>query len=290
MSVAPPGYAGSRIDAHLHVWHRTKSEYAWLSPGDELDADFPPHDAAAALRDAGFSSAVLVQADDTASDTRYLLDVAGWNEWVAGVVGWVPLSDPEGTAAELERLSAYPVLRGVRQLIHVDPDPHFLERPTVRASLAAVAKRGLAFDVPDAWPAHLQAVPALAVALPHLKIVLDHLGRPPVVADDVDVWRSVLTEIASRPNVVVKFSGLAAASSIPPGLSLADLWNIALDTFGASRIMYGGDWPISRKAGTYREVWNSVEPLIATLSPAEQAEVMCGTASRTYRLRTSVAQ
>jgi L-fuconolactonase len=281
-------YAVPRVDAHLHVWQRAKSEYAWLLPGDELYADFPPDAAEAALSEAGFSSAVLVQADDTASDTRYLLDVAGWNEWVAGVVGWVPLADPEAAAAELDRLSAYPVFRGVRQLIHVNPDPQFLERPTVRASLAAVAQHGLSLDVPDAWPGHLHAVPALAAAIPDLTIVLDHLGRPPVIADEVDVWRSALAEIASRPNVVVKFSGLAAPSSLPPGWSLADLWNVALDAFGASRVMYGGDWPISTKAGKYLAVWNGIEPLVSELSPDEQADVLCGTASRAYRLPTSV--
>ena len=149
-------------------------------------------------------------------------------------MGWVPLDDPAAAERQLDLWSENSVLCGIRHLVHNDPRDGFLALPAVRRCLALVAQRGLAFDVPDAWPRHLDAVAALAGGLPELTVVVDHLGKPP--------------------------------------------------RFGPSRLMYGGDWPMSVPDGGYEPTWQVLAELIGELSPHEQTAVLAGTARSAYHL------
>lgn len=271
------------IDAHLHLWDRAVSEYAWITPDlGPLDADFGPGQARAELDAAGIEAAILVQAEDSLADTRFMLDVAARHDWVAGVVGWVPLDDRAAASAALDAFDDEPALRGIRHLVHDDPRNDFLELPDVRASLAEVARRGLAFDVPDAWPHHLHSAGALARALPELTVVIDHLAKPPVGGDDFDAWRAEFEAAAALPNTVAKFSGLHLPG-VPFGVAtVRPLWELALDAFGPDRLMYGGDWPMSVPHGGYRPTWTVMSRCLETLAPDERAAVLGGTAERVY--------
>lgn len=275
---------GRVIDAHLHLWDLLRSRYEWITPElGPLHRDFAPHEAEAELRAAGVDAAVLVQADDTPDDTRFMLDVARAHHWVAGVVGWVPLDDEPGAAAALEELEAEPLLCGIRHLVHDDPRDDFLDLPQVRASLGRVAARGLAFDVPDAWPRHLHATERLARDLPQLTIVLDHLGKPPADGD-LGAWRAVFDRIATAPNVVVKFSGLHLPGVPFSTAGVGRLLDVALEAFGADRILYGGDWPMSVPHGGYRPTWKVMRACLDRLTPGERDAILGGNAERVYVL------
>jgi L-fuconolactonase len=278
-------YDGPRVDTHLHLWERGVSDYAWLSPADELFADFRAETAAVELAGSGIDHAVLVQADDTERGTQYLLDVAERNDWVAGVVGWVPLADPVEVAGRLDGTATSGALRGIREMIHVSAERDYLARSDVRQSLGVIASHELAFDIPDAWPNHLHAVPALADALPSLTIVLDHLGKPPTWPDEeFAVWRGLMAECAARPNVVTKFSGLSGYTRTEGPDAQRTLLDGALEAFGSERICWGSDWPISTKFDDYAEIWSRASALIAQLSASEQRDLLFGTAARSYRL------
>lgn len=274
-------HAVPRIDAHLHLWDLTSGGYGWLRPehGD-LHANFSPEDVAPSLAAAGVDGAVLVQADDTAADTAYLLDVASRHPWVVGVVGWVQLDDPTRAAAELDGLASFDVLRGIRHLVHDDPRPDFLDLASVRESLRLVAARGLAFDVPDAWPGHLEQIPSLAAELDELTIVIDHLGKPPRDEAARNAWRSALADAAARPNTIAKFSGLTDATAVYSAEGLGRLWNDALELFGPSRMMWGSDWPVSGR--TYARIVDPLMELISTLSPDERDAILGRTAAGVY--------
>jgi L-fuconolactonase len=276
---------GRRIDAHLHLWNRSLGDYSWLTPGlGALYADFTPEQAKPELDAAGMDAAILVQADDTLRDTEYLLDVAAAHPWVAGVVGWVPLDDRSAAESALDRWQQHPAFVGVRHLVHDDPRDDFLSLPAVCQSLSLLAARGVAFDVPDAWPRHLGATIGLATALPDLTIVLDHLGKPPRGTDELTAWEGQFRSLAERPNVVAKVSGLHTIQA-PFGVdALRRVWDVALDAFGPGRLLYGGDWPITVPSGGYPPTWAVLSQLIGELSPAEQHGILAQTAIDTYRL------
>ena len=228
---------------------------------------------------------VLVQAEDSEADTELMLAAAEKWDFVAGVVGWVQLDDPDTAAAQLSRYGEQPAFRGVRHLVHDDPRDDFLELTGVRRSLALLSERGLPFDVPDAWPRHLTRLPELADALPDLVLVVDHLGKPPRGSVELDAWESALRSVAERPNTVAKLSGLQQPGQPFTTEALHPVWDVALDCFGPSRLMYGGDWPMTVPDGGYLAHWQPVRALIEELSPDEQAEILSGTATRTYGLQ-----
>ena len=276
---------GPVIDSHLHVWDLTSGDYAWLRPEHgELYASFTPEMAKRELDAAKVAAAVLVQAADSEADTRYLLEVADRFEFVAGVVGWVRLDHPRRTTDQLDDYGKHPSFRGVRHLVHDDPRNDFLELPAVRESLSLLAERGLPFDVPDAWPRHLAGVAALAAELPELKVVVDHLGKPPRGRDDFDDWAHALREVARRPNTVAKVSGLQVEGQPLTVDALRPVWEIALEAFGPARLMFGGDWPMTVPSGGYQPTWAILSELVGELSGHEQEAVLAGTAADVYRI------
>ncbi|MDH6182348.1 L-fuconolactonase [Microbacteriaceae bacterium SG_E_30_P1] len=271
-----------RIDAHLHLWDLDPEVYTWLRPeSGDLYSSFPPERIEGALVDQHIDGVILVQAADSPADTAYLLEVAAAHDWVAGVVGWVQLDDESVAVGQLDALADAHVLRGIRHLVHDDPRADFLRLPAVRASLRSVAARGLTFDVPDAWPHHLDAAAELASDIDDLTVVIDHLAKPPTDWAARQSWRRSLAAVAARPNTVAKFSGLRSA--VAAGYSAATLlplWNDALELFGPSRLMWGSDWPVSGR--TYAEIIEPILTLVVTLSDSERAAVLGGTAANVY--------
>ena len=272
------------VDAHLHIWDLERSEYAWLTPDfGPINATFTPEQAQAELEAAGIDSAVLVQAEDSDRDTDLMLEAAARHPWIAGVVGWVQLDDPATAERQLDRRRDEPRFRGVRHLVHDDPREDFLLLPTVRRSLALLADRGLPLDVPDAWPRHLAATADLAGALPELRIVVDHLGKPPFGGADWERWRATLAGVAAHPNTVAKVSGLQVPGRPFTVDAVRPAWEVALQLFGPERLMWGSDWPITVLVGGYGHAWDVMSSLIGELSDDEQERILCATATAVYR-------
>jgi L-fuconolactonase len=219
---------------------------------------------------------------NTLADTDSMLRSAASHPFIAGVVGWVPLTDADATCMALDARQD-PHLRGIRHLIHHEPDPAWLTRPEVGGSLAVLAERRLTFDVVAVFPDHLSLVPDVADRHPDLTLVIDHLAKPPYRAAGWDEWVAQLRAAAERPNVVGKVSGLDTAAG--PGWTVTELApavDVALEAFGPARLMFGSDWPVCRSVSTYRDVVAAAATWVASLSPDEQAAVTSGTARRVY--------
>jgi L-fuconolactonase len=182
-------------------------------------------------------------------DTELLLDIADQHAWVAGVVGWVQLDDPAVAVGQLDRWQQHPAFCGVRHLVHDDERDDFLSLPTVRRSLSALAERDVTFDVPDRVAASPRRDGAVAAAVPELRVVVDHLGKPPFGRDDWAQWRRVLAEVAARPNVTAKVSGLQTPGRLMTVDGLRPAWDTALELFGPRRLMWGSDWPMTPAHG-----------------------------------------
>lgn len=273
------------IDSHLHLWDLGVSDYSWLGPQHgELFASFLPPEAEGELAAAGVDGAVLVQAEDSTADTAWLLEVASASEWALGVVGWVQLDDPAIAATQLEEWLQHPAFCGVRHLIHDDPRDDFLHLSVVRDSLRLVSEAGLAFDISDAWPRHLSHATALAADHPDLRIVLDHLGKPPRGSEQLPGWRAVLARFAAHPNTVAKLSGLRVPGEPYTVDALAFVWETALDLFGPSRLLWGSDWPITVPEGGYGPTKAVLDELISQLSETERSAIQGETAVETYGL------
>lgn len=278
------------IDAHQHVWDLTQARYDWLGPAHgPINRTITQEEALPRLRRAGVDGVVLVQSADNRQDTDYMLATAERHAEVVAVVGYVALEDPAATAVELAELADHPLVVGIRNLIHDRADPDFLLRPDVNESLALIAAAGLTYDVVSVLPRHLEHVPVLAERHPDLRMVIDHLSKPPIGEADREPWWSLIERAAQSPNVYAKVSGLY------PGRDMTD-WSTdairpyvarALECFGASRLMYGGDWPISVLAGDYDVVWGGLQPLFDELGIADRAALLAETAIEFYGIPAS---
>lgn len=273
-----------RIDSHLHLWELAPGQYSWLKPElGVLYDSFTAQQAQKVLTGAGVKQAILVQADDAASDNRAMLASAQANEWIIGVVGWLPLEEPAKAAALLEELRENPKFCGVRTLLHDDPRADVLEFATVRETLGLLERASIAFDVPNAFPRHLGQVAQLAKDFPELRIVIDHLGKPPRGdAAAMAVWEAQMRTVAQLPNTVAKMSGLHTEGAEFSARALRQVWDITLEAFGPHRIMFGGDWPVSLLGASYVDTVAVAQSLIDPLSANESQAIWAGTSLATY--------
>ena len=279
------------IDAHQHVWDLEQAEYAWLGPeAGVLYRNFGMDDIAAEFAAAGVTGTVLVQSADNDDDTEHMFAVAADASVVLGIVGYVPLHEPERAAERLAELVQRPLFCGVRNLIHDRPDPHWLLRPDVDEALGLLERAGVPFDVVGVMPEHLEAVLVISERHPDLDIVIDHLNKPPIGLADHEPWASLMTQVAANPRVRGKVSGLYSATGDPADWTVDAIRPIldhVLEAFGPDRLMYGGDWPVSLIAGGYARVWSGIDELLGGLDAADRDLILAGTARSFYSLPES---
>jgi len=275
------------IDAHQHLWNLERVSYPWLTADyGPIFRTFEEPELEPQLAAAGVDYTVIVQSADSTADTDYMFEVADRWPRIAGVVGWVPLEHPDDAATELDRRAGDPRFVGVRHLIHTEADPDWVVRENVGHGLSLLAERGLSFDVVAVLPRHLEHVSTLAERHPELRLVIDHLAKPPIMAREMKPWSELLARASAHPNVYAKLSGLNTAAD-PQNWAAADLQpyvDLALDLFGPDRLMFGGDWPVATLAGDYAKVWRETNVTLAHLDQAARAQVLGGTAVEFYRL------
>jgi L-fuconolactonase len=279
----------TRVDAHQHFWDPDDGDYAWLvGPYAPIRRVFAPADLAPELAAAGIGATVVVQTWGSVEETRRFLRLAEETDFIAGVVGWVDLTDP-AVGAVIDALRAGPGGRrlvGIRHQVHDEADPDWLGRPEVRRGLAAVAARGLVYDLlvrPRELPAALRAIEAV----PDLRFVVDHVAKPDIRGHGFDPWAERMAPLAGhRDRVWVKLSGMVTEAD-PGNWTPADLRPYVaaiLRWFGPDRAVFGSDWPVCTIAGSYAHIVSALEECLGDLSSDDRARVFGPNAVELYRL------
>ena len=145
-------------------------------------------------------------------ETYEFLDMQREIDFVAGVVGWVPLTDSAACARALESMKPRGKLVGIRPLIAYEPDPDWLLQPSVRESLGLLARAGLVFEAIPVNDRQFEAVLTVTRAIPELKVVLNHLGNPPVPENGWEPWATYIARAAELTQHVDQALGRAGAS------------------------------------------------------------------------------
>lgn len=275
---APP----LRIDAHQHFWKVERNDYGWLTPAlKPLYRDFGPDDLAPLLQAAGVDRTILVQAAPTVAETRFLLELAGGADRVAGVVGWIDMESADAPAV-LADLAQHPKLVGIRPMIHNIEDEAWITGPGLAPATEAVIEAGLCFDA-LVRPQHLSHLLEFLQRHPDLKTVIDHGAKPVITEGLWQPWADRMSEIAQSTDAYCKLSGLLTEASPDQGYDdLLPYMEHLLATFGPDRLMWGSDWPVLLRAGTYHG-WNAIaERFLGSLDDADRAQVLGGTAARFY--------
>ena len=273
-----------RIDAHHHFWRYSAAEYEWIDEDmAAIRRDFLPEDLNREMAAAGVSRVISVEARQSLRETEWLLELAAAHAWIAGVVGWAPLTDA-GVGEVLARLAANPRLRGIRQVLQGGPDA-YMERADFNAGMACLHGLGLTYDILIVHH-QLPAAIRLVDRHPEQMFVLDHIAKPPIRAGAMQPWAQNMAEMARRPNVFCKLSGVVTEADYAGWTyeRILPYMETALEAFGPQRMLFGSDWPVCRVATTYSDWIANVERFAARLSEGERQALFHDNAVRAYRL------
>jgi L-fuconolactonase len=275
-----------RVDSHQHFWQYTAQEFDWINePMAAIRRDLLPSDLRPVLDQSGIDMTVAVQARQSLEETEWLLTLAKRNLWISGVVGWVPLIDAN-VLGILERITANePGFKGVRHVLQAEPGS-YMERQDFNDGLSQLVPLGLAYDV-LIHEGQLPFAIALADRHPEQHMVLDHVAKPRIAAHEFEPWATNIREIAKRPNIHCKLSGMIteADCSAWTDEDLEPYFGAILEAFGPSRIMFGSDWPVCLVAGSYERWATLVRNWIKELSVSEQDHILGLNAAHFYNLK-----
>jgi len=274
-----------KIDAHHHFWKYSALEYGWIEDAMKvIRRDFLPANLKKEVDAAAFDGVITVQARQTLEETHWLLSMAAQNDFIKAVVGWVPLT-ASFVYRDLESLAQNPRLCAVRHVVQSEPDG-FLLRKDFNRGVSILRELDLAYDLLILERQLPEAI-VFVDQHPQQVFVLDHLAKPRIKEQMLDPWRQNLQELARREHVYCKVSGLvteADFASWDEG-QLRPYFEIALESFGPSHLMFGTDWPVCLAACSYRRWYDIVGRFASALSAEERADIFGGTAERAYGLQ-----
>jgi len=268
------------IDSHQHFWQVGRFDYPWMSSDlGILYRDYLPHDLAPIIQN---NRTVLVQASNSVAETKWLLELANTNDFIAGVVGWVDLLNPD---TQLDELCADPKFKGVRHLVESEPDDGWLVQAEVLRGLKQLSARGLSYDF-LVHTRHLKHIPRVAETCPDLSLVIDHLAKPPISSNEIKEWSQAFQPLARYSNISCKLSGLVTEANWSSWRTddLRPSVNVALESFGADRIMFGSDYPVCLLAASYDRVLDAFQEILKSLSDADRDKIFSQNAEKFYRL------
>lgn len=286
------------IDTHVHYWDLDRHRYGWIDPASWLAGPWYPNHFTEATRSEQSTMAtdlaghIFVEAgaapEHAVSEARWVSSLRRQNEAIRGIVaGW----RVGGGAGLIEELTAIDGVVGVRIGLGTDE-----LLPMIIADVALLAAAGLTIDLLGR-PSQLRQVRAIASAAPDATLVLDHCFKPRIQAGVRDVpvsgdWDKGIAALAACDRVVCKFSGLGtdvlkADGELEDDWSTSDLlptFEHVMQVFGSKRVIYGGDWPVLLRSGSYDRWLRVVADLVHRLSTDEQVAFWNRNAIGTYCL------
>lgn len=273
------------VDSHQHFWQLGRFDYPWMSPElGVLYRDYLPSHLESILKKCGVAKTVLVQASNSLAETHWLLSLAEGYSFIAGVVGWVDLTDA-GLERELAILVANPKFKGLRHLVESEPAEDWLAQPSVLQGLRTLATFGVSYDL-LVHTRHLKYARTVAESCPELRLVIDHMAKPPIAGGEIREWSQQIKSLAASPNVYCKMSGLVTEANHNSWRSedLRPFVERAFEYFGPGRMLFGSDWPVCLLAATYDQVLESFQSILAGLSEPDRKAVFGENAADFYQL------
>ncbi|MDO7171637.1 amidohydrolase family protein [Mariniflexile sp. AS56] len=273
------------IDAHQHFWNFNPVRDSWIDDSMAIiRRDFLPEDLKPVLDANGVDGCIAVQADQSETETAFLLQCAEENPFVKAVVGWVDLC-ADSVETQLAHFSKNKLFKGVRHIVQAESET-FVLRADFQNGISKLEQFGLVYDV-LVFPHHLENTIKLVRKFPKQQFVLNHIAKPKMSEAIDAAWLKNIQTLASFPNVSCKISGLVTETENFE-------WNEAMfkpfmdgvvEAFGVDRLLFGSDWPVCLLAGEYQEVMQIVKKYFIDFSKEDQDKVMGENAIRIYNIK-----
>jgi L-fuconolactonase len=274
------------VDAHQHFWKFDAARHQWIT--DEmkvLKRDFLPKDLRPIYNKLNIGGCIAVQADESDTETAFLLTLATENNFIEGVVGWI---DPKDNLLEekLNQYSTQTLLKGFRNIIQGKPDDFYFTNPEFHQFLKKLKFYNFTYDI-LVYENQLRATIKCTEQFPDQKFILDHCGKPNIKAKNYKDWASQIKILASNPNVYCKLSGLVTEANLN-SWSYDDLMpymEIAAEYFGSDRLCFGSDWPVCLLASDYERLYDVTNKFVNQLSSKEQENILGINVCRFYGIK-----
>jgi len=290
------------VDAHHHVWRR--ADLPWLDGPmqprifgtyEPIRRDYTVAEFLDDLAGTGVARSVYVQAnwrpDRFEDEVAWVQDCARRTGWPHAIVGYADLTVPDARP-QLDRLRRYPLMRGIRMQLHwhANPQYRFAARPDLVADPAVIANArhlaelGWVLEL-QVFAAQMTAACRLVDACPGTTFALQHAG----MLEDATpagraAWRAGMAELARRPNVAAKLSGLGTFIHRNDPAHVAAIVRETVGLFGAERCLFGSNFPIEKLWTSYGTLLAAHQAATAALPPADRRAIWGETAMRVYRL------
>jgi L-fuconolactonase len=278
-----------RIDSHHHIWDLSVRDQEWIvgEAMQPLRRNFSISDLEEVSSTSRMDKTILVQTVTDYTETPELLKIAQSEQLVGAVVGWLKI-DAQDAIEHLHRYLDLPgaeYLKGIRDIAQDHPDPNYLAKPETISNVRKLGELGITYDLLTKVP-ELPAAIKLVSACPDVQFVMDHISKPRIAKQEIEPWKTLMSELASFPNVLCKVSGLVTEANWKE-------WQVkdfkpyvdhVIEIFTPQRLMFGSDWPVANLGGTYSEIVRLAEDLTSGLSPSESESFWHRTASAAYRL------
>lgn len=274
-----------KIDSHQHFWNYHPIKDAWISDAMKvIQQDFMPADLLPLLQKNDIDGCIAVQADQSETETRFLLQLAQENDFIMGVVGWVDFRSKD-IEERLQYFSQFEKLKGFRHIVQGESEDDFLLRADFCNGIAQLEKYNFTYDL-LILPKHLSVAAEFVKRFPKQNFVIDHLAKPNFKEANFTNWENGIRELATYKNVFCKLSGMVTEADWKNWK--AEDFNYCLDVlvgnFGIERLMFGSDWPVSLLAASYEQSSAIVKNYFSKFSEEEQHKIWGGNAIKFYNL------
>ena len=290
------------VDAHHHIWRQ--ADLPWLTgpmqprifgPYEPIRRDYSIQEYLGDLAGSGVTRSVYVQtnwANDRFEDeAAWVQRTAAEHGWPHAIVAYADLG-VDDVRPQLDRLTRYPLVRGVRMQLHWHDNPLYrfaarpdlCDDPVIRRNVARLADYGYSFDL-QVFAPQMAGAAGLAKACPQVTFILQHAG----MLEDLSpqgraAWREGMQRLADCPNVVSKLSGLGTFIHGNDSAHIAGVVAETVAVFGAERCLFGSNFPIEKLWTGYRELVDAFRAAAAPLGAEQRDAILRTTAIRVYRL------
>jgi len=290
------------IDAHHHIWRR--ADLPWLEgpmqprifgPYEPIRRDYPISEYLADTAGCGIGRSVYVQAnwakEAFADEVAYVQRAADQTGHPQAIVGYADFLVPD-VRPQLDRLSKYPGMRGLRMQLHWHENPQYrfaakpdLARdPILQKNVARLADYGWSFDL-QVFAGQMAGAAELAESCPNVTFVLQHAGMLEDLSPTGWVqWSNGMRELAGRPNVVTKLSALGTFIHRNDPEHIAAVVKETVGIFGPTRCLFGSNFPIEKLWTRYSDLVAAYRRALEPFGEAAARAVLHDTAARIYRL------
>ena len=266
------------IDPHVHVWGLDRAYPFAKETRNPPTEEATPEMLLELMRQNNVARTVMIQVIHYRWDNSYLRDVL---KKYPGTFRGVARVNPEDPAAPdtLSRLVQEDGFSGVRLSPNESAAGDWIKGPL----MPPLWKRCGDLKAPMtilAPAARMPDIAALCEKFPDLTVVIDHMADCPLDRPDLLLK---LTSLKRYPKVFVKISHTWSLSK--EGFPFRDTFPLVqrlYDAFGPQRLMWGTDWPVSKRHASYAQTLAVVRDAMTFLNRDDKRWILAKTVERVW--------